>query len=203
MPKSLADLRSKPKQLPTRVVRICLDQEAVAEVQRLESERADLLLEAKRAARNEDADSTRPPRRAGEDAEPPRVAEIAAELEALWDRMRESEGDILVRAISAGEWQRFKDEHPPREGNKSDYEVAFSLLDASALLADLGRWVESWNDEVFTAGAWDEWFKEHVSSADLAEIGRAVMHAQEDRVTVPKARSTVLSAPPRSETVSS
>jgi hypothetical protein len=82
------------------------------------------------------------------------VAEIDAELAALFDRMRESEGDLLLRAIGGGEWQRFKDDHPAREGNKSDEETAYGLCDSTALLADLGRFVVAWNGENFGADDW-------------------------------------------------
>lgn len=190
MARTLADLKAKPKQLPTRVVRVCLDQEAVADVQRLDREKADLLLDATRGERDEDGERKGPPKRTGEGATPPRVAEIDAELEALFDRMRESEGDLLLRAIDGGEWQRFKDDHPPREGNKSDEDNAYGLVNAAVLLDSLGRWAEAWNGENFAAGAWDEWFRALVSSADLIELCREVVQLHEARVRVPKARST-------------
>lgn len=199
MPKSLADLKAKPKSLPTRTVRICLDQEAVADVQRLDNERRDVLADAFRA-KDEDGERTGPPRRVGEAAVPPRVAEIDAELEALFDRMRESEGDLLVRAVGGGEWQRFKDEHPPREGNKSDEEITYGLLDSAALLDALGRFAVSWNGEAFGAEDWRDWFAAQVAPADLAEICREVVQLHEARVTVPKARSTVSSDTPGSAT---
>lgn len=191
MPRSLADLKAKPKQLPTRSVRICLDQEAVADVQRLDNEKKDLLLEVRRQS---DEDEDRPPRRVGEGAVPPRVAEIDTELEALFDRMRESEGNLILAARDGGEWLRFKDDHPPREGNKSDEELTYGLCDSSALLADLGKYVKSWEGENLAEGDWDGWFRAQVAPADLSELVRAVMQLQESRVAVPKARSTVSSA---------
>jgi hypothetical protein len=194
MARSLADLRAKPKQLPTRTVRICLDQEAVADVQRLDNERRDLLLEAQRRQADSDGERKGPPLRVGEGATPPRVAEIDAELEALFDRMRESEGDLLLRAVSGGEWQRFKDDNPAREGNKSDEETAYGLCDSAALLADLGRFVAAWNGETFGPDDWREWFAAQVAPADLSELCRQVVQLHEFRVTVPKAQSTVSSA---------
>jgi hypothetical protein len=200
MPKSLADLKAKPKSLPTRAVRICLDQEAVADVQRLDREKSDLLLDAQRGGVTEDGERTGPPRRTGEGAAPPRLAEIDAELEALFDRMRESEGDLLLRAIGGGEWQRFKDDHPAREGNKTDEEVAYGLCDSSALLADLSRYVAAWNDETLGPDDWRDWFSAQVAPADLRELCSEVVQLHESRVRVPKARSTDSSATPASET---
>lgn len=198
MPKSLADLKAKPKSLPTRTVRICLDQEAVADVQRLENERRDVLLEASRSARGDDAERTGPPLRAGESPTPPRIAEIDAELEVLFDRMRESEGDLLIRATSGGEWQRFKDDNPPREGNKADDENGYGLCDSSALLADLGRYVAAWDGENFGPTDWRDFFAAQVAPADLSELCREVVQLHEARVRVPKARSTDSSDTPPS-----
>jgi hypothetical protein len=201
MPKSLADLKAKPKSLPTRTVRICLDQEAVADVQRLDAEKSDLLLDTRRGEIGDDGERKGPPKRTGEGSIPPRVAEIDAELAALFDRMRESEGDLLLRAIGGGEWQRFKDDHPAREGNKSDEETAYGLCDSAALLADLGRFVVAWNGENFGADDWAGWFAAQVAPADLRELCSEVVQLHESRIRVPKVRSTDSSSTPESATV--
>lgn len=209
--RSLADLKAKPKSLPTRIVpKICLDLEALADVQRLDRERADLedekaaLLKGRQQV-GEDGETKGPPKRTGEGAPPPRVAEIVTRLaeiddtqEGLLDRMRESEGDILLRAIGSGEWQRFKDENPPREGNKSDGEFGYDLCNATQLMADLGRYVVSWGDQNLEPGAWDEWFGERVAPGDQADIAKNVVQNQEARITVPKARSIDSSGTPAS-----
>lgn len=185
MPRSLADLKAKPKSLPTRTVRICLDQEAVADVQRLDREKADLLLQARRSQVDEDGERTGPPRRVGESPMPPRVAEIDAELEALFDRMRESEGDLLLRAVSGGEWQRFADDNPARDGNKSDEQFGYGLVNVTALLADLGRYAAAWNGENFGPDDWREWFAAQVAPADLLELCQEVVQIHQSRVRVP------------------
>lgn len=196
MPRSLADLKAKPKQLPTRTIRICLDQEALADVQRLDNEKADLLLDVQRSSTTEDGERTGPPKRLGEGSIPPRVKEIEAELVALFDRMRESEGSLVTRAVAGGEWQRFKDEHPPREGSKTDEDVAYGLCDSSALLADLGRYVVSWEGEALGATDWTDWFASQVAPADLAELCREVVQLHEARIRVPKVRLTDSSETP-------
>jgi hypothetical protein len=202
MPKSLADLKAKPKSLPTRVVRICLDQEAVAEVQRLENEKRDVLIDAARSRVDDEGERTGPPKRVGEAPVPPRIGEIDTELEALFDRMRESEGDLLLRAVSGGEWQRFKDDNPPREGNKTDDEVTYGLCDSAALLTDLGRYVVAWDGEAFGSDDWREWFAAQVAPADLRELCSEVVQLHEARVRVPPKASSASSATPPSESAS-
>lgn len=199
MPKSLADLKAKPKSLPTRVVRICLDQEAVADVQRLDNEKRDLLVDAARSSASDEGERTGPPRRVGESATPPRVTEIDAELEALYDRMRDAEGDLLLRAVGGGEWQRFKDDHPAREGSKTDEEVTYGLCDSSALLSDLGRYVVSWNGEALGAEDWADWFSAQVAPADLRELCSEVVQLHEARVRVPPKSLSASSATPANE----
>jgi hypothetical protein len=193
MPRSLADLKAKPKSLPTRTVRICLDQEAVADVQRLDAEKADILLDANRGEVDENGERKGPARRLGEGAQPPRVAEIDAEMAALFDRMRESEGDLLLRAIDGGAWQRFKDEHPAREGNKSDEDTTYGLCDSTALLENLGRFVAAWDGENLAVNDWAEWFAAQVAPADLRELCSEVVQLHEARVRVPPKPSSASS----------
>lgn len=194
MARSLADLKAKPKQLPTRTVRICLDLEALAAVQRLDAERRDLELESQQPAEGDQR-----PKRVGEGPNP-RIAEIVAEIAALWDTMRESEGDLLLRAVSGGDWQRFKDDNPARENSKTDEAITYGICDSSALLADLGRYVVSWNAEPFEPGAWDDWFAAQVAPADLSELCSTVVQIHEARVVVPKALSTGSSVTPEPAT---
>lgn len=182
MSKTLAELRaSREKKLPTRIATVCLDLEALADAQRLQAEKENVLLEARR--HNDDGDG--PPARLGETI-PPRVAEIEAELSALWDRMRESEGELLLRAIPGGEWQRWKDEHPPRDDNRTDEQTTFGVCNGQDLLNDLGRFVVSWNGEQLAEGDWDTWLADQIAPADLAALVGLVVEMHEVRITVPK-----------------
>lgn len=176
---TLAELRArKHKSLPTHVQRLTLDQDLLADVQRLEAERNDLLVEAQRAKPVDD-ESDGPPRKMAGKSLPPRVEEINAELAGLYDRLRDSEGELLLRGISGGEWQQWKDEHPPREGNVSDQEVAYGLCNATDLLNDLGRYVVSWEGEELAADDWRGWFAVQVAPGDLRDLVNAVVMMHE------------------------
>lgn len=186
MRKSLAELRAakdQPASLPTHLARICLDQKALASIQRLTAEKNHLLLTTPAPADDEDKESR--PRRAGEKADP-RLADIDAELELLYDEMREAEGELLLQAGDGGAWLRWKDDHPPREGNESDERLAYGLCNASDLMDDLGDYVKAWNGEDFGPGEWDGWFKAKVAPADLGALVNAVVAMHESRILVPK-----------------
>lgn len=197
---SLADLRKekeKPASLPTRVVKICLDQALLSDIQRLTAEKSDIATAAALAAADSD-DSAGPPRRQGQGVDP-RLAEIDAELEPLYERLRETEGELLISARDGGEWIRWKDAHPPRENNEVDDRLAYGLCNAADLVADLGKYIVAWNGDDFGPGEWDGWFASKVAPADLGECTKAVVEVHEARVSAPKSLSTS-SAPQTSVT---
>lgn len=186
---TLAELRArKHKTLPTHAQRITLDQELIADVQRLETERSDLLMQARRV--DEDGERTGPPRKSGEGSGiPSRVEAIDVELTTLYDRIAESEGELMLRGISGGDWQRWKDEHPPREDNVTDTRVAFGLCNATDLLNDLGRFVVSWDGEDLADGDW-QMLAEQIPPGDLRELVTAVVAMHErSGVRIPKSLS--------------
>lgn len=189
MSKSLAELRAEKASvsLPTRVEKIVLDQALVAKCQRLETEKQDVQVQSLRVGGDEQQDG--PPKRIA-DGPVPRLAEIDAELEALYDEMRASEGELLLRAISGGKWQRWKDAHPARKDNQSDDEITYGLCNATDLLNSLSDYVAEWNGEPLGPGEWDDWFMEKVAPADLRNICTQVVSLHEARITVPKSSST-------------
>lgn len=167
---TLAELRAgkATKSLPTRVRRITLNLDLLAGIQRLEEEKADLTVQMNRKS-SEDRDGTDAVRKMAEGA-PPRLEEIREELGALYESLRDSEGEILLRGITGGEWQRWKDEHPPREDSVTDKDVAWGLCNATDLLDDLARFVVSWEGEEFAPDDWDGWFRDKVSAGDLRDL---------------------------------
>lgn len=186
---TLAELRArKSKALPTHSQVITLDQDLIADVQRLESERNDLLADASRVG--EDGERNGPPRKAGEGSRiPARLEAIDVELGALYDRIRESEGELILRGISGGEWQLWKDEHPPREGNVTDQRIGWGLLNASDLLADLGRFAVSWDGDALAEGDWPM-LADQMPPGDLRELVNAVVAMHErSGVRIPKSLS--------------
>lgn len=190
MPKTLAELRAeKAAKLPTRSVRLCLNLELVEKVQRLSSEKADLIINATAAGQSdEDREAKARTRKAAERAEPdppPRVAEIDAELAALWDQMRDYEGDLQLHGVDGAAWQAYKDDHPPREGNVSDARNGGGVVNTTDLMANLGDWAVSWNDEKLTEGDWAGWLSKRIAPADMTDLVRRVVEMQEFKVTVP------------------
>ncbi len=194
MPKTLAELRAeKAAKLPTRSERICLNLELLAKVQELQAEKADVIVEAvgndnPATVDDEVAESKARVRKGGETTRtemPARVAEIDAELAALWDQMREYEGDLTLHGISGARWQDYKDQHPPRDGNKSDLRNGGNVVDTTALMADLGDWAKEWDGEPLADGDWDGWLAERIAPADLAGLVKRVVEMQEARVAIP------------------
>lgn len=186
---SLADLRAqaatKPTSYPTRVLPdVCLDQEATAEVQRLMAERE--ALEREDRATTAD-DENAPPKRMGQGRNP-RIAELDAEIEARWEKMRPNSGEVLLQGIDGGEWLRWKDANPPREGNQSDELLTFGLCNATALAADLGRYVKAWNGEALGPDDWSGWMGKRMSPADQGAAVRIIVELHETRLSVPKSQ---------------
>lgn len=176
MSKSLAELRASTRtSLPVWSKPICLAQGLVAEVQALEEELLDLRV---RRQSSEDADDS-PPRRLAEGPDP-RIAEIEQRKAELYAEMREHTGDLRYRGKPAGEWRRFVDANPPRKDNKVDETVTYGLVDADALLAHLGDFVESWNGDPLAEGDW-EFIANRAPAGDLKELCSLIVQMHETR----------------------
>lgn len=183
--RSLADLRANGKvTLPERIYELCLSQGLVGEAQALAEEKRNVEVEV---ARHIDDETEGRPRRQGE-GKHPRIAEIDARLEELYDEMREHTGQLLLRGITGGEWRRWCDAHPAREDGRDergrpvtlaiDEAVAYGLCDASALIARLGDFAVSWNGTPLETGDWD-WLEEKAPPGDLKEMARWVVQMHE------------------------
>lgn len=198
-PLTLAELRAMPAaKLPTRSERLCLNLDLLGDVQRLNAEKADLIVNALSTEPADEldeaaAESKARVRKASERTQaepepesemPPRVAEIEAELAVLWDEMRKYEGDILLRGIDGNRWQTYKDKHPPRDGHQGDADNGRGVVNTTALMADLGDWAAKWNDEELAPSDWVGLSKQ-VAPADLTLLVRRVVEMQENRVTIP------------------
>lgn len=189
MSKSLAEMRqSKATSLPERSHRICLASALIAEVQALTEEQAHLEI-----PRGSDEDEpSGPPQRLGQ-GEPARAAEIRDRLAELWDEMDEHTGELRLRAIDNGEWRRWVDEHPAREGNDRDGRVAFGVCNGDDLLDSLGKWAQSWNGEPLAEGDW-EFIRAKAAGGDLVAMAHSVVAMQEAEVDLPKLRRASLAS---------
>lgn len=186
MSKSIAELRASHRTaLPERTYELCLSQALVGEVQALVEEKRSLEVASARAADEDNTDG--PVKRLGQGKDP-RIAEIDARLEELYDEMREHTGKLLLRGETGGEWQRWCDKNPPREDGRDergrrvvlalDDTVAYGLCDASALMARLGDFAVSWNGEELQTGDWD-WLREKAPPGDLKEMARWIVQMHE------------------------
>lgn len=193
---TLAELRamSGPQPLPraTKVVTLVEGQHLLAEMENIDEERTALTVEKTRlrarASGEADGERTGPPRKAGEGSQVAgRIAEIDARLAVLKDRsgeivddLAEVQGEIGLRGITGGEWQRFKDENPPREDNAQDARYAGSNCNSAVLFADLGRFVATWDGEDVTASDWAGWLAERITYADRRDMVAVVVRMHED-----------------------
>lgn len=179
---TLAELRAQsgPQPLPRafRVVTLVEGQHLLAESKRLADELEDIARQAARV--DEDGERTGPPRKAGEGSNlGPRADEVKARLGELPDELANYQGEIELRGITGGEWQRFKDDHPPREDDKADIRLTGALCNASDLFAALGRFVASWNGEPVAADDWDKWLAERITYSDRRDLVTAVVEMHE------------------------
>lgn len=202
---TLAELRAQsgPKPLPRgeRTVTLVEGQHLLASAKRLEEERSDLLL----AGRNVDDEGnpTGPPRKAGAGAKEARARdkrlnEIADELAASVDSLADFQEVVGLRGISGGDWQRFKDDNPPREDNAADRLLAYGYCDSSALFGALGRFVSTWAGEEVGKGDWDSWLAERVCYADRRDLVGDVVKMHEQGMSrapkLPSSSSTTASS---------
>ena len=174
---SIAQMReSGSVGLPERTLRMCLAQKLVAEVQRLESEKASL-------APGQTEDGKAKPRRNG-DPSALRIKEIDERLAELLAEMDEHTGTLTIRGISGGEWRRWADDHPARtqgaddEGRPQihplDADVAYGRVNVSDLLATLDVYAVAWDGTPFGPGDW-EFIASQAAPGDLAEVCRRVV----------------------------
>lgn len=167
--------------LPERTEELCLAQQLVAEVQALVIERDELTVEAARAREAGRA-------KLSEGAAPPRVTEIDARLDELYDEMAEYTGQVVLRAEPAGAWRRWADEHPARELGRDeqgrpqfhpqDASVTGGWCDSTALLERLGDFVVSWNGDPVSAEDWS-WVMANAAPGDLKRLCTVVMEMHE------------------------
>lgn len=202
---SLADLRARASlPMPTTVQRITTDQDLIATAERLEFEEAELkeqiaALRQKVTRADEDGNKTGPPRKSGEGGDIPAQIEaleaqvrdiVEAKLPDVYRRITESEDDLVLQAIPGGEWQRWKDEHPPREDNKHDARFGWGLLNFTDLMADLHLFAKSWGGDALTAEDWKMLADKVISPGDLRDCATAVIELQErSGLRIPKSWS--------------
>lgn len=193
---TLAELRAQtgPKPLPkaTCTVTMVEGQHLLARSQQLNDELLDVLLEADREKAKDEGGRERV-RKAGERKPPenPRIAELRAEMQDVVDQLGQFQGLLDLSGLSGGAWQRYKDDHPPREDSKADTTLARGLCNSSDLFADLGRFVVAWDGEELADGDWDGWLAERLCYADLRDLVTEIVDLHESKLSrAPKSQSS-------------
>lgn len=169
--------------------------------------------EVRAASAPEEGERTGPPRKSGQrgviapleakveelkaaiDAEQARLDAKAAELETERDAMRARTGDLEIYAPDAGEWQRWKDANPPREGNLTDAEIGSGFCNATALIADLPKYIFAWGGREIPEEKRAA-FVERLAYSDRAVVASSVVMMFETRVSIPKSSSASSSTEP-------
>lgn len=200
---TLAELRARsarrPKPKHFRTVTLVEGQHLLAQSQRLTEELVTIMAKARGV--DENGERTGPPRKAGQGAElGPRAEEIKQEQVQLVADLAEFQGEVELTGFTGGEWQLFKDENPARDENAADLKLTAGLCDSSALFAQLGRFVTSWNGEELSEGDWDSWLADSIIYADRRDLVTDVVAMHEDSVVVVPKSSSSSSTTASSET---
>lgn len=171
---SLADLRNgTPMARTERTYSLCLRRDLVADVDALTGELTSIQVD--RVSADEDK---RPPMRKGQGGDP-REQEIRDRLTALMDEMDDATGDLRLRAIPDGEWRRWVNEHPAREKDDRDDQLAFGICNTDDLANDLEKWALSWNGDNLAPGDWGRIFAPNAAGGDLKALVNLIVLMQE------------------------
>lgn len=196
MPPTLAELRAQsgPKPLPKATVNVTMveGQHLLAKSQQLNDELVDLLVEQEREKAKDDEGRDRV-RKAGEQRSPenPRIDELREEMQSVVDQLAEFQAKIEISGYTGGNWQRYKDEHPPREDNQADLTLARGMCNSSDLFNDLGRFVVSWDGEELDKSDWSGWLAERICYADRRDLVTEIVDLHENKLPrAPKSQSS-------------
>ena len=206
--KSLAELRADGRvRLLEWTHDLCLAQDLVAKVQTLAEEKKDIKIELAVDPDGDVGGENKKPRRAN-DPRQVRLREIEDELAATYAEMADHTGELVMRAIPAGEWRRWVEEHPARvekrdEQNRPilnplDEQYAGGYCNADALADALRKFAVSWNGEPVSDDDW-KYLLENAASGDVKAMCQTVVA----RMELPGARAPKASSSGSSGTRSS
>lgn len=180
---SLSDIRTGnvAPVIPTIEVPLCLNNDLWSELDRLTSEamqlKSDRRQKQAQGPKNEAAGIS------------PRERDVDARIEEICQSMADDAKVLVVGAKGGlGPWIHWVDANPARSDNVLDQELAQGICNAAALVANLGKWVVSWDGEPFEDGDWDK-FSQFVPAGATGRIARAVVEVHETDL-IPKAPSS-------------
>lgn len=172
----------------TTTVTLLPGQHLLKEEHRLVDEHNDLLIDAANRAQEAEDGKTGPRKSAEGGGIADRLAELKAQIADAQASLAEFQGEVGMRGFDGGEWQRYKDAHPPREDSRSDRSIGGSWVNATDLLNDLGQFVVSWNGEPVTDGAA---VIQRITPADQTQLVVDFISAHQKRIPrAPKAQTS-------------
>lgn len=178
---TLAEMRAHtgPQPLPKKTVVVTLveGQHLLAESEELAGELLSIV-QATAGTVDQDGERTGPPRKQGQKI-PARADEIRDRQAAIPDELAAFQGELGLTGLPGGEWQRFKDEHPPRENHRQDLQLTGGLCNSAELFAELGKFVTEWNGEVLAPDDWNGWLAERITYADRRDMVTEVVRMHE------------------------
>ena len=187
MSKSLAELRQSSRVgLPTRSYPLCLAPKLAGEVQELLDELQAAMI--REAAQTKGDESAAPPKRMGERLRSVEIRERLAEVQA---EAEEHTGTLTLQGLTEGQWRLWCDEHPAREGNKRDEDIAHGYCNADDLIDNLTTFAHQWNGDDLKPGDW-EFIRENAAPAEIKQLAELVVAIHENAVNLPKLLSRSL-----------
>ncbi|MDF1603400.1 hypothetical protein [Nocardioides sp. YIM 152315] len=167
MAKSVADLRAeKSAGRPRRPLKIIVGEGRKYEIEldRLTAEHDKRL-----------AVAAATPRKTGSDGVPERVTEIRARMAELLQIIGEYEGEVIVEATrDDGDWAQWRIAHPARPqgepGFREDAFIVGGWCNSDDLIADVARYVVSWESEPLGEGDFDALNVPRPVKKDIAKI---------------------------------
>ena len=192
---TLAELRAEPvkddRPKATVTVTLLEGQHLLEEARKLDDERVDLLVQAKRRKQAAEDGKAGPVKPAEGGGAADRLEEIQARHAELQDQLAAFQGEVSLVGFKPGEWQRYKDDHPPRDASRDDKVVASGWCNATDLLNDLARFVTAWDGDTLLEGEWDGSISTKVTPADFPELVREVVAMHQSRIPrLPKAKTS-------------
>lgn len=205
MPKSLAELRQvdRSHRRAEAKITIYLRSEAAAEFDTLNEQLVEAVTEVETERRRRADGDGKPGRLAdkGSDAQR-RVDELSARLDELAEQMRDdTQVEIGLAPIAAGEWNRWKVEHPAREeGDGDDRRItrrdylSGGRFNFDALVEALPRFIVSLNGDTPEENDWERVILPDATARDVDRVAEMVMNLHEGSIAIPKSRKLLLDA---------
>ena len=196
---NFAEFTAAPPSFQTWSKTVPTDLARAAELELLRTELA-TIEEAEEAEKDS---GTARARKAGRGANP-RKAELVSQIDEIEKVLEASEASLTLRVLDPGEWLQFVEKYPAAEegepGHTADTTITRGWVSASALLANVGRFIVGWNDEKLPEGAWTAEHSKKIPPYYMQNVLQSIVDHHQRPVTLPK--SSTASSTTRSSATS-